>query len=608
MRSVHVKFLVDLLIWSAAVPIAFWLRLGSFNIEDQYYRAMLYLTGIGVVYKTFLILYFRMNLQVWQRFSLGDLATLLKAVLTSFVISTAISFYLPSVPRSVPLIALLVSLASLTGIRFLVRTSYENARRVVSIGTGTSKRVLVIGAGDAGSMFVKEMLRHPEQGMVPVAFLDDDMSLRGKRIHGVPVVGHLDHLASVARKHQADMVLLAIPSAPGEVIRKVVNAAKAANLTYKVVPALYELVADQIQISQIRDVNLEDLLRRAPADLDIARISDYLKQKVILVTGAGGSIGSEVVRQIVRFYPRKVILFGRGENSIFMLQQELLRNWPEIEFVALIGDVRDHERLRFVFQQYRPQVVFHAAAHKHVPLMEESPDQAVLNNVFGTKNVAMLCLEYSIERFVNISTDKAVNPTSVMGTTKRVAEMVVATYAQKVLPGQAFMSVRFGNVLGSRGSVVPTFMRQIKEGGPITVTHPEMTRYFMTIPEASRLVLQAGGLAGNGNVYVLDMGQPVKIADLAKDLVQLSGAKNIEIEFTGMRPGEKLYEELLTSSEGVSKTSHEEIFVASLERPNETWLLEKLEVLYRHAIKSDHRSVRLALREMVPEATIKLLS
>ncbi|GEM47604.1 polysaccharide biosynthesis protein [Deinococcus cellulosilyticus] len=606
MRSVHVKFLVDLLVWGAAIPVAFWLRLGSFDLGSQYFKAMLYLSLMGVVYKSILILYFRMNFQVWQRFSLNDLGVLLKAVTASFLISTAISFYLPSVPRSVPLIALLVSIAGLTGIRFLVRSSYENARRVVSIGTGTSKRVMVIGAGDAGSMFVREMLRHPEQGLMPVALLDDDMSLRGKRIHGVPVAGGLDQLTSTARKFQADMVLFAIPSATGEVIRKVVNTAKSAGLTYKVVPALYELVGDQIQISQIRDVNLEDLLRRPPAELDIARISDYLKQKVILVTGAGGSIGSEVVRQIVRFYPRKVILFGRGENSIFTLQQELLRNWPEIEFITLIGDVRDEERLRFVFQQYRPQVVFHAAAHKHVPLMEDSPDQAVLNNIFGTRNVARMCLDYAVERFVNISTDKAVNPTSVMGTTKRIAEMLVANYAQKVGPGQAFMSVRFGNVLGSRGSVVPTFMRQIKEGGPITVTHPEMTRYFMTIPEASRLVLQAGGLAGNGNVYVLDMGQPVKIADLAHDLIQLSGAKNIEVTYTGMRPGEKLYEELLTSSEGVTKTSHQEILVARLEKPDEAWLREKLELLHRAALSSNYVSVRSLLREIVPESSVKL--
>lgn len=603
MQSIHVKFIVDLIIWSLAVPCAVLLRLNG--IPDNLIQPMVVLTAWGVIYKSFLIYYFRLNYQVWQRASLSDLKNLVAAVAVSFLLTVTVSFYVPGIPRSVPLIAALVGLCGMAGIRLLVRINFENTQRVM-IAAGTSKRVIVAGAGDAGSLFVKEMLRHPEQGMLPVAFLDDDFALRSKRIHGVPVVGSLDQLKTAARKYQADMVLLAMPSVAGEVIRKVVDDAKEAGLTYKVVPGLYELVGDQIQVSQIRDVNLEDLLRRPPAELDLGQISHYLKHRTILVTGAGGSIGSEVVRQIVRFYPKRIVLFGRGENSIFVLYQELLRNWPEIEFIALIGDVRDYERLRFVFEQYHPQVVFHAAAHKHVPLMEDSPCQAVLNNIFGTQNVARLCLEYRVERFVNISTDKAVNPTSVMGTTKRVAEMVVAHYAQKVSPQQAFMSVRFGNVLGSRGSVVPTFIQQIKSGGPVTVTHPDMTRYFMTIPEASRLVLQAGGLAGNGNVYVLDMGQPVKISDLAKDLILLSGAKDVEIAYTGMRPGEKLYEELLTSSEGVTKTSHQEILVARLEKPDEVWLREKLDLLHRAAISSNHPSVRSLLREIVPESTVKL--
>ncbi len=284
----------------------------------------------------------------------------------------------------------------------------------------------------------------------------------------------------------------------------------------------------QDAILQLRDVNVEDLLRRTPARLNMASIAHYVEDRIVLVTGAGGSIGSEIVRQVARFRPRQLILLGRGENSIFSIQQELRMNWPEVMTVSVIADVRSQERLRQVFAQHRPEVVYHAAAHKHVPLMEDQPGEAVLNNVFGTKNVAELCLEFGIKRFVNISTDKAVNPTSVMGSTKRLAEMVVSTAAQRAQPGQAFMSVRFGNVLGSRGSVVPTFMAQIRAGGPVTVTHPEMVRYFMTIPEAARLVLQAGGLASNSSVYILDMGQPVKIVDLARDVVQLSGAKDIE--------------------------------------------------------------------------------
>ncbi|BDB11810.1 polysaccharide biosynthesis protein [Thermus thermophilus] len=467
---------------------------------------------------------------------------------------------------------------------------------------GTKKRVLVVGAGEAGTMVVREMLRHPEAGLYPVGFLDDDPNKRGQTIAGVRVVGALDDLPRAVRALEVDEVLVAIPSAPGSVVRKVVELARAVGVSYRILPGIHEILSGRVGLSQIREVRVEDLLRREPVRLNLEEIAGYLEGRVVLVTGAGGSIGSELVRQVARFHPEQVVLLGRGENSLFSLEKELEAQWPELRYKVVVADVRDQDRLRRVFQAYRPQVVFHAAAHKHVPLMEVQPDEAILNNVGGTHNVVKLCLEFGVERLVNISTDKAVNPTSVMGASKRVAEQVVAWGASRAAPGQVFVSVRFGNVLGSRGSVVPLFLEQIKRGGPVTVTHPEMRRYFMTIPEAAQLVLQAGGMGENGRVYVLDMGEPVRILDLAKDLIRLAGFepyRDIDIVFTGVRPGEKLFEELLTAEEGTEASYHEKIWVAKPSAlPREfPRLLEELDLAAR---RGDERRIRELLRQLIP--------
>ena len=418
---------------------------------------------------------------------------------------------------------------------------------------------------------------------------------------GLPVFGKVSDLLSVVKEQEAQEVLIAVPSASGDFVREVVDLAREAQVRYRIIPGVFEILSGDVNISQIRDVDLEDLLRRPPVQLNTAEIADYLRGRVILVTGAGGSIGSEIVRQICHYGPSTILLFGRGENSVFSIQQELVRNWPDVKQMGLIGDVRDEARLRAVFEEFRPEVVFHAAAHKHVPLMEQTPSEAILNNVIGTRNVVNLCLEFNAGRLVNVSTDKAVNPTSVMGASKRVAEMVVSAGAARAHEMQAFVSVRFGNVLGSRGSVVPTFMAQIRAGGPITVTHPEMTRYFMTIPEAARLVLQAGGLAENGKVYVLNMGNPVKIADLARDVIRLSGAKNVDIVYSGVRPGEKLYEELLTTSEGTDATTHSEIFSAKLAQVDAVQLQRQLRILQEDAQRNDMNAVRADLADLIPE-------
>lgn len=451
-------------------------------------------------------------------------------------------------------------------------------------------------------MMVREMLRHPEAGMVPVGFLDDDPLKRRQRIAGRPVLGRLDQLSTIVRAHNVEEVLIAIPSADSDTVRRVVRLAAEAGVKSRTLPPLHELVSGQVQISQIREIDVEDLLGRDPVRLDSEPIERYVRGRTVLVTGAGGSIGSEIVRQIAPFEPACVLLLGRGENSVYLVDRELGRAHPQIERHALICDVRDEASLRSVFAQFRPDVVFHAAAHKHVPLMERNPEQAVLNNVGGTRNLVELALEYGVERLVNVSTDKAVNPTNVMGASKRVAEMIVSDGARRCGGGCTMVSVRFGNVLGSRGSVIPLFRDQIQRGGPVTVTHPEMVRYFMTIPEAAQLVLQAGALAETGRVYVLDMGAPVRIADLARDLILLSGlepGRDIEIEYSGARPGEKLFEELLTAEEGTEPSPHEKIFVARKAAPAGD-LQTRLDALFTAARVGDGEDIRAAFQTLVP--------
>lgn len=581
------------------------LRVG-FAAEKYWLHFVMYALG-GIVLKAILIFYYRLHRQAWGRSGTRDLYILARAVALCTVILLAVSFLLTPVlfvPRSLPIIEGVFGLLLLGGVRLGTRAYNEQQRR--PLNSGRSK-VLIVGAGEAGVMIAREMLRHPEAGLVPIGFVDDRSDKRRNTFVGLPVLGFVDELVDVAIAVEADEVLIAVPSASGQFVRRVVDLARTAGVRYRIMPGVFEILSGHIDISQIRSVNVEDLLRREPVKLDTDTIAGYLRGRAVLVTGAGGSIGSEIVRQIVRFAPKKVLLFGRGENSIFTIHQELMRDWPEIQWVPLIGDVRDRARLRSIFQNHCPAVVFHAAAHKHVPLMEGNPTEAVLNNVLGTRNIADLCLEFAVPRLVNISTDKAVNPTSVMGATKRVAEMLISSSAQRAFPQQAFVSVRFGNVLGSRGSVVPTFMAQIRAGGPVTVTHPEMERYFMTIPEAARLVLQAGGLAQNGNVYVLNMGEPVKIADLAHDVIRLSGARNIDVVFSGIRPGEKLYEELLTSAEGTRTTTHSEIFIAELERVDRQQLEAQVEELIQYALGGQSEDLRAALRHMIPESKLSSL-
>ncbi|HET7240612.1 MAG TPA: nucleoside-diphosphate sugar epimerase/dehydratase, partial [Gemmatimonadales bacterium] len=426
-----------------------------------------------------------------------------------------------------------------------------------------ARRVLIVGAGAAGEVIVKELLSHPQLGLNPIGFVDDDRSKHGHRLCDLPVFGALSAIKDLVLRYDVEEVIIAMPRAPGGVVREVVRAAMEAGVKTRTVPGIFDIISGRVAVASLRQVEIQDLLRREPIQTDLEQVRVLATGETVMVTGAGGSIGSELCRQLARLEPAQVLVMGHGENSIFDVMAELTERYPNVTCVPIIGDVRDRERMRLIFERYRPYAVFHAAAHKHVPLMEENMAEAVTNNVLGTKNIAELSAEFGVEHLVLISTDKAVRPTNVMGATKRVAEQIVQEIAET--HGRNFVAVRFGNVLGSRGSVVPTFLRQIEAGGPVTVTHPEMRRYFMTIPEAVQLVLQAGAIGKGGEVFVLDMGEPVKILDLATDLIRLSGLEvgtDIEIRFSGSRPGEKLYEELFFDSESALPTGHPKVLRA----------------------------------------------
>lgn len=466
------------------------------------------------------------------------------------------------------------------------------------------RRALVVGAGDAGLMVLKELAQRSDLGVDVVGLVDDDPTKLKKRIGAITVFGATADLPRLVEVLCIDQVIIAMPSAPPAEIRRIVDMCRESEVETRILPGLFELINGRVSINQLREVSLEDLLGRDPVQLDNASIASYIEGRTVLVTGAGGSIGSELCRQICAFEPRKLIVLGKGENSIFSIQQELARRAEPVEVVAVIADVRDRVRMEQVFAKHRPELVFHAAAHKHVPLMEANIYEAVNNNVFGTKVVADLAAQYSAEKFVLVSSDKAVNPTSVMGATKRMAELVIQDLALD--EKTKYVAVRFGNVLASRGSVIPLWRQQIAAGGPVTVTHPEVTRYFMLIPEAVQLILQAGAYGSGGEIFVLDMGKPVKILDLANDLIKFSGLRpgqDIKIEFTGLRPGEKLYEELLTKDEGLSHTVNEKIFVGRPKPLERVDLARALDRFNGHVERQDEAAIRRELDELAAGST-----
>jgi FlaA1/EpsC-like NDP-sugar epimerase len=470
----------------------------------------------------------------------------------------------------------------------------------------SSRRALIMGAGDAGEMIARELLKSPIRGIVPLGFLDDDQQKHNMYIHGLPVIGSRNAIPRAAGEKDVDLLILAMPTASGEVIREISSTCDLLGIETKIVPSINEILDGQVRADQLRDVDIEDLLRREPVKTDIQAVRRLVAGRRILVTGGGGSIGRELCRQLLFCGPLEIIILGHGENSVFESYHDLLRldlHGPKL--TPVIADTRSASRILALFKEHKPEIVFHAAAHKHVPLMELNPAEAVTNNILGTKNLLAASRAVGVERFVMISTDKAVNPTSVMGASKRVAEYLVLQAARE--SGNHYVTVRFGNVLGSRGSVVFTFKQQIAAGGPVTVTDPEIKRYFMTIPEAVQLVLQAGTLGTGGEVFVLDMGEPIKILDLARDMIKLSGyevGQDIEIEFVGLRPGDKLFEELFVKGEEYERTEHDKIFIAQdASRFVPIELDKSIGVLEAAAERNDGKAIILGLSSLVPEYT-----
>jgi FlaA1/EpsC-like NDP-sugar epimerase len=544
--------------------------------------------------------------RIWSYASVAEVERIVVGVSIATVCSATIGLVLlpltrltpARVPISVIALDALLSGALIVAPRlfFRVRTWHGRRRR-----RDNDMRAIIVGAGAAGHMIAKELLTNPQLGLYPVAFVDDDLRKTKLRLHEIPVVGSIADIGKVAHELDAAAVVIAMPSAPGSVIRRIVQAAADAGLKTRTLPPLSDVLSGRASPSSLRDVQIEDLLRREPVQTDLAAVRNLGKGRTVLVTGAGGSIGSELCRQLARLEPARLIMLGHGENSIFDIQAELRDSFPKLNAIPVIADIRDRKRMHAIFDDFRPFAVFHAAAHKHVPLMEENVVDAITNNVHGTTNVVNAAIDAGVEHFVLISTDKAVRPTSIMGATKRLAERVVQHAA--VEHGRNFVSVRFGNVLGSRGSVVPTFFRQIRAGGPVMVTHAEMRRYFMTIPESVQLVLQAGTLGLGGEVFVLDMGEPVRIVDLATDLIRLCGfepGKDIEIQFTGIRPGEKLYEEMFFHEEHALPTNHPKLLRAK-KAGIPAGLMRRIERLVTATDTVDEHELREMLIALVPD-------
>ena len=578
------------------------------------YRQSLYwMLGLSLVLKPYIYYKYGLYRHLWAYASINEMWLITKAVVSASACVAALMLILQDMkvfvgfPRSVPVIDLLLSLIAVGGSRFMLRLiSSISSDKAVKAAERNMNRALIVGAGDAGAIVCREIQKNPQLRFKPIGFVDDDEKKINQEIYGVKILGLISQCASIIDKHHVETVLFAIPSAPGRVVRLVSDVCRTKNIPFRTMPGIYELIGGSVNINRLRDVEITDLLRRDPVKLDQDNVGPILRDKVVLITGAGGSIGREIARQTARWNPKKILLLGHGENSIFETNLVMSTEFPDLPVEQVIVDVRDLKRIQWVFETWHPQIVFHAAAHKHVHLMETNISEAVTNNIIGTRNVVKTAKQYGVERFVMISTDKAVRPINIMGASKRLAENVVLN--ESLDSAGKFTVVRFGNVLGSRGSVVPIFKEQIRKGGPVTVTDPKMERYFMTIPEAVYLVLEASGLSENRETFVLDMGKQVRIMDLAEDLIRLSGlepGRDIEIKFTGMRPGEKLSEDLWNKGQVLEPTIHPDIF--KLERkdliPAEKLdpLIERLRELAENE-KEDE--IRRLLNGIIPDAQL----
>lgn len=570
------------------------------EIPDYFMRSVRDHLPIGIVVTLLVFYIFRLYHSLWAYAGMSELQNI---VMASFISAGVQGIFMLSMGRRVPASYYFFNAFLLLGFTFVSRFSYRFARetRRKKRNSKNSIAVMIVGAGDAGNTLIKEIRSSYFSTMTIRCIIDDDPNKWGRFIQGIKVVGGRDKIVENAALHGIDEIIIAIPSAPRKVIKEVVETAGQTSCKLRTLPGIYQLVNGEVAVSKLRDVDVEDLLGREPIKVDLDSILGYVKDKKVLVTGGGGSIGSELCRQIASHHPRQLIIVDIYENNAYDIQQELKHNYPELDLAVLIASVRNTNRMNAIMETYRPDIVYHAAAHKHVPLMEDSPNEAVKNNVFGTWKTAYAAAMNGVSKFVMISTDKAVNPTNIMGATKRICEMIIQTF-NKNFENTEFVAVRFGNVLGSNGSVIPLFKKQIEAGGPVTVTHPDIIRYFMTIPEAVSLVLQAGAYAKGGEIFVLDMGEPVKILDLAKNLIRLSGYKiddDIKIEFTGLRPGEKLYEELLMNEEGLKETENRMIHIGKPIEIDEMNFFGQLNRLKKAATEECADMKRL-VQEIVP--------
>jgi FlaA1/EpsC-like NDP-sugar epimerase len=595
-------FLTDTFLLNACVYLSLIMRfdVGIVSIEPQYISNYVENVLPYTIMSLLIFWLFRLYHSLWQYASIAEVYRIAEACIIVEVVHFLSNKIMGNMlPRSCYFNAAIYLIIAICASRFMyrmIRTVLNKYRNIK-----TSNNVMIIGAGEATNVIMREIQNSSYLANSNIAcIIDDDRRKVGKYIRGVKVIGTRDKIKEAAKLYDIDEIIFAIPSASNEVKRDILNICKETDCTLKILPGVYQMVDGEINVNSIRNVDVLDLLGRDPIEVDIESIMDYVKDKVIMVTGGGGSIGSELCRQLVSHKPKQLIIFDIYENNAYDIQQELKINYPDANVVTLIGSIRNVSRLESVFAQYKPDIVYHAAAHKHVPLMEVSPDEAVKNNVVGTWNVARMADKYGVKKFVMISTDKAVNPTNVMGATKRICEMIVQTYNE--ISKTDFVAVRFGNVLGSNGSVIPLFKRQIEAGGPVTVTDPNIIRYFMTIPEAVSLVLQAGAYAKGGEIFILDMGEPVKIDDLAKNLIRLSGytlGVDMEIKYTGLRPGEKLYEELLMKEEGLQETDNKLIHIGKPIEFDKENFFDNLEKLKEEAY-SETGNIRELIKEVVP--------
>ena len=595
---------LDIVAINAATVLSLFVRfeLSFSKIDVQYIENARQFLWIDTIFTLIIFTIFGLYSGLWKYASIKELFNIIVACTISYTFKYFVTNWMGiSQPRS----TIFFGWVLLIILVFATRFSYRFLRYIVHENTQRKgiKRIMVVGAGDAGNMIIREIRSSGILKSKVVCAIDDDKNIHGLNIQGVKIIGGRDQIKEAVKKYKVDEIIIAMPSVSSRERKKIYDICKDTQCTLRTIPGMYQIINNEVKLSDLREVQIEDLLGRDTVDINVDEILDYVKGRVILVTGAGGSIGSELCRQIAGHNPKKLVMLDIYENSIYDIQLEIAGKYPGLDMEVLIATIRDEKRIKSIMKKYKPEIVFHAAAHKHVPLMETSPNEAVKNNVFGTLTLVKAADESAVDKFIMISTDKAVKPTNIMGATKRICEMIIQAYNKK--SETEFVAVRFGNVLGSNGSVIPIFRKQIEEGGPVTVTHKDITRYFMTIPEAVSLVLQAGYYAKGGEIFILDMGEPVKIYDLATNMIKLSGRTpdvDIKIEITGLRPGEKLYEELLMDEEGIEKTQNNLIYIGRPIQFDEKIFFENLAQLKRMA-DDEVSCMKLLIAKMIPTYT-----